>query len=152
MMYWAALGMFFKAASWSIAFIFLAKGTKSLIFWNELISKMYLLGFNLLGYYLFGLKGLGISFMLVFFVYLIQVYVVSKIKFSFAFDNDFVRIFAIQFSMAVVGFLTVNYLHGNHIYIIGVILVVLSSWYSYRELDKRLGINILLASFISKDR
>jgi O-antigen/teichoic acid export membrane protein len=41
MIYWAALGMFFKAASWSIAFIFLAKGSSKLFFWNELIANIY---------------------------------------------------------------------------------------------------------------
>ena len=150
MIYWAALGMFFKAASWSIAFIFLAKGTKRLFFWNELISKMYLLGFNLLGYYLFGLKGLGISFMIVFFVYLIQVYFVSKVKFSFAFDSDFIRIFAIQFSIAVAGFLVVKYLYNPFIYSIGGILVLFSFWFSYKELDKRLGLQSLLISLKRK--
>jgi O-antigen/teichoic acid export membrane protein len=144
MIYWAALGMFFKAASWSIAFIFLAKGTKRLFFWNELISKMYLLGFNLLGYYLFGLKGLGISFMMVFFVYLIQVYFVSKVKFSFAFDSDFLKIFVFQFSLAVAGFLSVKYLNYPLTYIFGGFLVLVSAWFSYKELDKRLGLRSIL--------
>ena len=150
MIYWAALGMFFKAASWAIAFIFLAKGTTRLFFWNELISKMYLLGFNLLGYYLLGLKGLGISFMLVFIVYLIQVYIVSKVKFEFAFDHDFIRIFTFQFSLAVAGFLTVRYLSFPLIYIIGVILIMLSCWFSYNELDKRLGIKELFIKQLDK--
>ena len=34
MIHWAILGIFFKAASWSIAFIFLAKGASKLFFWK----------------------------------------------------------------------------------------------------------------------
>ena len=64
MIYWAALGMVFKAASWSVAFLFLAKGASKLFFWNELITNIYLLGLNLLGYYFMGLTGLGLSFLI----------------------------------------------------------------------------------------
>ena len=41
MVYWAALGMFFKAGSWAVAFVFLAKGASRLFFWNEFIGSFY---------------------------------------------------------------------------------------------------------------
>jgi len=138
MIYWAALGMFFKAASWSIAFVFLAKGTRRLFFWNELISNVYLLCFNLIGYYLIGLEGLGISFMVGYILYLIQVFFVSRIKFEFSFDKDFIRIFTFQFCLAFLGFLVARYLSFPLIYIIGIILISISIWFSYKELDNRL--------------
>lgn len=152
MIHWAALGMFFKAASWSISFIFLAKGTTKLFFWNELVSKSYLLGFNLLGYFLFGLKGLGISFLVVFLVYLIQVYIVGKVKFDFGFKSDFIRIFTLQFSLALASFLAVKNLTHSYAYVIGSIFVILSSWLSYRELDKRLGLKSVLVEIKHKFR
>ena len=40
MIQWAALGMYFKAASWSIGFILLAKGASKVFFWNELVSNI----------------------------------------------------------------------------------------------------------------
>jgi len=64
MIHWAALGMYFKAASWSIGFIFLAKGASNTFFWSELAANSYLLLFNILGYKYFGLNGMGISFLL----------------------------------------------------------------------------------------
>src|SRR5690606_9135632 len=42
MIQWAALGMYFKAVSWSIAFLFLAKENSKLFFWSELIANAYL--------------------------------------------------------------------------------------------------------------
>lgn len=144
MIYWAALGMFFKAPSWSIGFIFLAKGASRLFFWNELAANFYVLIFNILGYHFWGLTGLGISFTIAYLLYLIQVFVISKIKFEFSFDRNFIIIFIIQFGMAMAGFLTIHYFPQQHSYMIGTILVAISGWYSVRELDKRLGIKQIL--------
>lgn len=140
MIYWAALGMFFKVSSWSIAFIFLAKGTSKLFFWNELLSNFILLSLNLIGYHLWGLTGLGLSFALAYLFYLIQVYLVSRIKFAFSFDHSLVTIFTVQFSLAVLCFLVVKYMSQISSYIIGIGLILISVWYSVKELDKRLDL------------
>ncbi len=146
MIYWAALGMFFKAASWSIAFIFLAKGTSKLFFWNELITNIYLLGLNLVGYYYLGLTGLGLSFLIAYFLYLIQVYMVAKINFEFSFDSAFIKIFSIQLGLALLSFVAVKLMNNPWPYVIGVVLIGASAWYSYRELDKRLDLRSILIS------
>jgi len=143
MIYWAALGMFFKAASWSIAFIFLAKGKSKLFFFNELISNSLLIGLNLIGYYLGGLTGVGISFAVFYLIYLIQVYLVSRIKFEFRFNRDFTIVFIIQFGLAIAGFMVVKYLNKPYTYIIGLILIGLSLWMSLLELEKRMGLKAL---------
>ena len=143
MIYWAALGMFFKAASWSVAFIFLAKGSSKLFFWNELAANICLLGLNLLGYYYLGLTGLGLSFLIAYFLYLIQVYTIAKIKFEFSFDSAFIKIFGIQLSLAAASFLAVIFLNHPYPYFVGAGLILISSWYSIKELDKRLGLKTL---------
>jgi O-antigen/teichoic acid export membrane protein len=150
MIYWAAMGMFFKATCWSVGFILLAKGTSKLFFWNELIVNIYLLGFNLLGYQVMGLTGLGISFALSYLLYLSQVYIVCKIKFSFTFDRSFLNIFAIQFSLALAVFLIVKNLSQPYIYIFGIILSLFSLWYSITELDKRLDVKHILIKHFRK--
>lgn len=150
MIYWAALGMFFKAASWSIAFIFLAKGTTKLFFWNELIANLYVLCFNILGYHFWGLTGLGISFAISYLLYLIQVYVVSRIKFDFSFDSEFIKIFAIQFGLAISCFIAVKYLSQPYPYVVGILLIGLSGWHSVKELDTRLGLLTILKNLMNK--
>jgi len=97
MIYWAALGMFFKAASWAIAFVFLAKGASKLFFWNELIVNIYILILNILGYHYWGLTGLGLSFLVGYFLYLVQVYIFAQLKYDFSYDRSFVRIFGFNF-------------------------------------------------------
>ncbi|MFZ4400959.1 MAG: O-antigen translocase [Bacteroidales bacterium] len=147
MIHWAALGMLFKAASWSIAFIFLAKGASKLFFWSELISNIYMLGLNIIGYHIMGLSGLGLSFMLGYLLYLIQVFVISKIKYQFSFNPSFIRIFIIQMFIAISCFVIVDVISKPYSYIIGSVLILASALFSYKELDKRISISQLLTRF-----
>ncbi len=147
MIYWAALGMFFKAASWSIAFIFLAKGESKLFFWNELVTNVYLLLFNIIGYYYWGLEGLGVSFTITYILYLVQVFIIAKIKYNFLFTKNFSKIFIIQILLALVSFISVKLFSEIQTYIIGSILILISAWYSFKELDKRIDIKSLLKNF-----
>jgi len=150
MLYWAAMGMFFKVASWTIGFIFLAKSDSKLFFWNELISNINMLILNLLGYHYFGLTGLGISFAVAYLLYLIQVYMVSKIKYRFSFSKSFRQLFTIQFILGLAAFLTINYLSQPYTYLIGTVLFAISGWISLKELDKRIGIKQVIENFKKK--
>lgn len=156
MVQWAMLGIFFKAASWSIAFILLAKGASKLFLINELIAKIYLLCFNILGYYFWGLTGLGVSFMIGYIIYFIQVFILSKVKYNFTFGVPLIKIFAIQFSLALGSFAVVKLIDEPYSYFIGMTLLIISSYYSYKELDKRIGINAILLnlkkSFLKRNR
>ena len=144
MIHWAMLGVLFQTGSWFIGFIFLAKGASTLFFWNELISNVYLLGLNILGYNLMGLTGLGISFLIAYIFHFVQMVIVSKIKYSFSFDKPFIRIFSIQLLLAVSCFLSVKLLPTLFAYGIGIVLIIISGWFSWRELDKRMDLRMIM--------
>lgn len=146
MMYWAALGIFFKSAGWCMSYYLLAKGMSKLFFWNEFSAHVYFLTLNILGYYFWGLTGLGISFAVSYLVYLIQLFIVSKKKFEFSFHSSFLKLFLVQFCLALTGFFAINFLSQNYAYIIGAALFILSGLYSFFELEKRIGIKKYLMS------
>ncbi|PTM08480.1 MAG: O-antigen translocase [Bacteroidetes bacterium] len=150
MVLWAALGMYFKLASWAIAFILLAKGASRLFFLNELVFNAYMLAFNLLGYYWKGLDGLGISFLLGYFFYLIQVFILSKHKYKFAFTPAAYKIFATQFILGLSCFLIIKLIPTPWAYGIGLPFILVSIWYSYKELDKRIGVKSVIFSYLKK--
>ncbi|MDO5971124.1 O-antigen translocase [Flavivirga aquimarina] len=150
MIHWAALGMFFKIVSWCIGFILIAKGDSKTFFWSELFGISYLLGLNILGYHLFGLEGLGISFFIAYFLVLIQIYVIAKFKYQFSFKTEFLKIFWLQFLLAILCFLISRYIVTPYMYILGGIVIILTSWISYRELDKRIDIKSIIRKFIKK--
>lgn len=150
MILYAALGMFFRAASWSIAFIFLAKGASKLFFWNELIANIYLLALNIAGYYFWGLTGLGVSFLVAYILYLIQVFVVARLKYDFGFTLAFYKIFGLQVALAAVCFAVVKLIGSPYSYAIGSVFIAVSAWFAYKELDKRLDMKSIFASIKNK--
>lgn len=150
MIHWAVLGMFFKAASWAIGFILLAKGASRLFFWNELISNIYILILNIIGYNFFGLDGLGISFMIGYVLHLFQIYIVSNKKYQFKFENAFYKIFIIQFLLGLLCFITVKVGAAPWSYLTGSLFILLSVGYSYIELDKRLNIKHILVNLAGR--
>jgi O-antigen/teichoic acid export membrane protein len=151
MVHWAALGIFLKATSWPIAYLFVAKGNSKLFFYSELSANIYMLGFNVLGYQLGGLEGLGISFFTGYLVYLIQVFILARRKYTFAFNKAFYRIFIIQFSLGIICFMSSRLLTPLYLYLLGGLLIFLSSYYSFQQLNKRLNLIPLILEKLGKN-
>ena len=148
MIHWAALGMLFKAASWPISFIFLAKGNSKIFFWNDFVTIIYVLVLNILGYHYLGLTGLGFSFLLAYIIYLFQVLIITKIKYDFNFSIGFLYVFSLQLLLAILCFATMTFIGKPYSFIFGVFLILVSSFISFRELDKRMNLISLIRSKI----
>jgi len=153
MIHYAALGIFFKAISWPISYIFIAKGHTRLFFFSELIANLYFLLLNIIGYTYGGLDGLGISFIVNFFLYFVQVFVIAKVKYDFFYNKEFFKIFTIQFITGILCFINVKLLVSPLVYIIGSIMIIFSVIYSLKELNKRMDLKSLLTErFVKNDR
>ena len=150
MIWYAALGMFFKAASWTIAFVLVAKSANKVYFWSELVTNCYLLIFSILGYQYYGITGLGIAFLITYFLYLIQVYVIARLLCNFSFTNRFIKIFSIQILLAGSCFLVVKFMDSPYQYIVGSALICISGYYSVFELNKLLSLWSLIRSKMNK--
>jgi O-antigen/teichoic acid export membrane protein len=149
MLYWAALGMYFKAASWAVAYIILTQGDSKLFFLNEFIANTYILVFNIIGYWIAGLEGLGISFLLGYVCYCIQILIIGKIKYFFKFGDDFIKIFTFQFLIGLLSFLLIT-LKSNNSYILSSILILLSLIHSYYLLNKRIDLTLSIKKIFKK--
>ena len=126
MLQWAALGIFFKAASWAIGMIFVSKGASRVFFWNELLTNVYLGGLNILGYYIYGLTGLGISFLLVYVIHFIQMSIVAKKLYKINFQNEFLSILFLRLALAGIAFLAAKFLPAIYCYTLGILLFSIS--------------------------
>ena len=58
---WSVPGVLFKAVSWSMGFILLAKGKGPLFLVTEIVSAVMNLALNFIGYKYIGLQGIGIA-------------------------------------------------------------------------------------------
>lgn len=150
MILYASLGLLFKAITWAIGFIFLAKRESKVFFVSEVISNAFLLLLSILGYKYFGLTGLGMSFLMSYIFSLFQVYLIAKVKYGFTFSNSFLKIFIVQLLLAISCFLVVKLFEGFFSYIYGSLFIISSSYFTFRELDKRLDISDILSSLKNK--
>ena len=149
---WCALGMLFKLASWAISFVFVAKGESKLFIINETCSGIYTLLLSLLGYHIGGLTGMGGAFMVGYLIYTIQVYSVSRLRYGFRFTYGFIKQFSIQFVLVASCLAVVFFSPGKIVlYSLGSLLVLLSSLYSIKGLDQRIGIRSFINSKLHKN-
>ncbi|MEP7106919.1 MAG: O-antigen translocase [Ferruginibacter sp.] len=140
MIHWAALGIYFKAVSWSLGFLLVAKGATKVLFLNELISNIYLLSFNMLGYHYWGLSGLGISFLAGYIIHLIQMTCVTGQLYGFRFNKSILILFGIQFLLGFSCFVTIKLTSGIPAYLFGSFFIIASAIYSLYEMNKRVGL------------
>lgn len=147
---WAALGMYFKAASFSIGYLLLAKGASKTFFWSEVVANAYLLFFNILGYKYFGLSGMGFSFLIGYIFVLIQVYFIANIKYEFKFNLTFYKIFGIQLTLGIICFAITMFVSTPLAYVFGLPFILISVWFSFKELDKRMDLKGIINTYRKK--
>ncbi|MFA9290040.1 MAG: polysaccharide biosynthesis C-terminal domain-containing protein [Solirubrobacteraceae bacterium] len=144
MMQWAIMGIIFKAVSWAMAFLFLARGASKFFFWNELAASSYMLVLNILGYHFFKLDGLGISFLLSYFLYAIQVYFIVRKKYEFRFSSEILKILIINILLISICFILQKNISEPYNYFVGVLIIFCSIIYSFVELDKRINLKEIM--------
>ena len=142
----AAVAMLFKAGSWCLSYVLLAKGRGKLFFVTEVSIGIINLVCSIIFYELYGLRGLGVAYIIVYVVYFTMHYIVDKTLFKFSFSNKFIKQFIILNILCLFMFSMYFLFEGITMYIIGGIITLLVLLYSYKELDKLIDIS----QFINK--
>ncbi len=142
------LGIQFKAISWALGYVFLAKGNGRLFLTLEIVSGTIILLLNILFYHLYGLNGLGISFILSYIAGMTMSYLVLRRKYSFDLPGEFYIKLLLTYSLVMISFLTV-FLQGPLIrYIAGISVLVYSVIYSFMKMNEMMDIkSIILEKF-----
>lgn len=141
---WAIMGLMFKAASFVISYLILAKAESRLFVVNETITKVYMLSLEIAGYYYFGLAGLGVAFLLTYLIYSIQVYLIACKRYGFSFTSSFRNVFAVLFVIVLASFVLVHVWKSMWVYIPLSVLFTVCFSFSIRELNKRMNLSEVL--------
>jgi len=152
MIQWAALGMLLRAVGWATGMMFLAKNARRVFLWSESIANAYSVVLNILGYRLFGLTGLGCSFVVFYALYLAQILILTRVRYSFSFSRGAMRVLSIQGALAVASFLAGVLLTTPFSYLVGSVPVVLSGWFTFVELDRRVGLAAVIMELAGRWR
>lgn len=149
MLRWAMLGVLLQTASWPLAYVILAKANNKVYLLKEIGSGTYLLCFSLLGYKYFGITGLGIGFVCTYVCGLIQNILLNKYLYKVTLNWQYYKILAPCLMMCGAMFVIILFLDNTiWLYVAGVLIFCGSAWYSFGQLNKKIGIkNIIVTRF-----
>lgn len=150
MICWNMIGIPFKAASWVLGFLVIARGNSKLYMLSETAANIIMLLFNILGYMWGGLAGLGFSFFASYLIYLVIMIAIASRSYSFRFSKQLIRIFILQLVLVSAAFAATLIASTLAVYAIILILLVLAAAYSFVELNKRLNIKEIIQKFRKK--
>ncbi|PQB04847.1 O-antigen translocase [Aureitalea marina] len=141
---WGILGMVFKASSWSVGYIILAKGDSRLFIRTSIFFNSLMLTLNILGYRYGGLEGLGISFLIYYIIHFLGVTWITRWRYNFKLEGEFYPVFFGCLLLSGLGFATTL---TSNLYLKygGLIMIFLvASWFSWKQLNKRLDLGQFL--------
>jgi PST family polysaccharide transporter len=140
----AASGMLLKLMSWSIAYVFIAKGESKLFVINETIINIVIMVVNICGYKVAGLMGMGIGFIICYFVYFIQVYVIARIKYGYRISNNCIKTLGVQSLLIIISLVIYLSLTSYLRYSFGSLVIIASALYSLYYLNKLLDLKSVI--------
>ncbi|MEP6930033.1 MAG: oligosaccharide flippase family protein, partial [Flavobacterium sp.] len=144
------LGMLFRAVSWSMGFILIAKGDSKMFVKTAVGFNILSLLMNILGYYFFGLEGLGFSFCLYFLFHFIGLKIITKKRYDFYFDKEFYFIYFICFLICISTFFF-RFLENQILkYSLMTLMIFVSLSFSFYELNKKMSLKEMFTSIIQK--
>lgn len=147
---WAILGTVFKAVSFSMGYIFIAKGDSKIFLKTAVLFNSLLLLMNIAGYYFGGLVGLGISFFAYYILHLILVATITKRAYNFYLPKKFYKLFLIclMFCLLTFGSLFIENIFLKYFNL--ALLLVTSVSFSFYLLNRKMDLIEVVKSYINK--
>ncbi len=152
MVTWGILGMIFKAVSWSMGYMIIAKGDSKVFIKTAIGFNAILLSINILGYHYGGLEGIGISFFIYYIIHYIVVRIITYYRYDFYFEKGFYKIFTFTVIMCLIAFLITFISIPVLKYLLMTGIIIVSCLYSYKQLDKKIGIKEYLKGILKRKK
>lgn len=145
-----SIGLFFQAASHSMALISFAKGDRKTFLTLSIIGNGLLILTSILGYKFFGLDGISSLFIIQAISCFVIVYLTAYKKYNYWMSKSFTMIFVLGIIMISIVYLLVVFTPSQYGYSFSVVFLCISVFYSIRKLNKLIGLQELYNNFIKK--
>ena len=152
MVTWGILGMIFKAVSWSMGYMIIAKGDSKVFIKTAIGFNAILLLINVVGYHYGGLEGIGISFFIYYIIHFIAIRIITYYRYDFYFEKGFYKIFTFTVIMCLIAFLITFISIPVLKYLLMTCIIIVSCLYSYKQLDKKIGLKDYLAGIFKRKK
>jgi O-antigen/teichoic acid export membrane protein len=144
------LAMLFRAVSWSMGYILIAKGDSKMFLKTAVGFNAISLLLNVLGYYFYGLEGLGFSFLVYYMIHFFGLKIITKKRYGFFFDSDFYQIYLICILMCMTTFLF-RYIPNPILkYSLMSVMVVISVVFVLFQMNKKMELKGLFNAIIKR--
>ena len=144
------LAMLFRAVSWSMGYILIAKGDSKIFLKTAIGFNALSLLLNVMGYYCYGLEGLGFSFLLYYMIHFFGLKIITYKRYGFYFDSDFYQIYLICIGMCLVTFFF-RYIPNPILkYSVMVVMVVLSIIFVLVQMNRKMALKEFFNALINK--
>jgi O-antigen/teichoic acid export membrane protein len=144
------LAMLFRAVSWSMGFILIAKGDSKVFILTAVVFNILSLFLNIAGYYFYGLEGLGLSFLVYYVIHFFALKVITKKRYDFYFDKDFYLLYFVCLGMCIITFLLRYVPNAIVKYSLMSLMVLLSIGYVLYHLNKKMELKSFFNAIINK--
>jgi PST family polysaccharide transporter len=132
----AILATLFKAVSWPMGYILVAKGDSKLYLITEVTFSFLLILISVFGYVYGGLTGVGVSYLVYYVMYLIGVKIITKSKYEFKFETKFYKVLLVCIVFCFGAFF-ITYINNMYLkYGLLFVFIITSSIFSINRLDK----------------
>lgn len=152
MVSWGILGMLFRAVSWSMGYIIIAKGDSKVFMKTAIGFNSLLLFLNVLGYTYGGLEGLGISFFIHYIIHYIIIRMITYYRYDFYFEKGFNKIFTFTVILCALAF-SLTYIQNEILkYSLMGIVIIISILFSYKLLDEKMDIKKFINELLKRKK
>ena len=144
------LATLFKAVSWSMGYILIAKGDSKLYIKTEVGFNILLLLMSIFGYVYGGLTGVGMSYLIYYIIYLFGIKLITNSKYNFTFSKEFYKVLLVCVILCF-GTFIVTYFDNLYLkYALMFVFILSSSIFSIIRLDKKTNLIKELKQKITK--
>jgi len=148
---WAIMGMLFKAASWAMGYVIIARADSKVFGKTMILFNVFLLLLSILSYNLDGLRGLGIAFFIYYIVHFLIVGIICHFRYGFRFSEGFYFVFLISIGFCLLSFATINIEKDFWRYGISGLLFAVSLGFTIYQLDKKINIKAIIFEKLNKN-
>ena len=150
MLIFGIVGTLFKAVSWSMGFIIIAKGDSRLYLKTEIFSNIIMLLLITLGYHYYGLVGIGLSFAMYYALYMVLVKIIVTKKYQFQYSPRFSRLFYICVAQSIM-MLCLTFIQNDILkYSVMVLMVIFSIIFTFIKMNKYMDLADLVKNKFKK--
>jgi len=147
---WQILGVLLQVVTWPMGYILRAKSSGGLFITTELYSSVCYIAATWVGIKYIGLAGIGIAYFTYNVLYFVLIYRIVHRKYAFSFISKSYKALMIALIATAAAFL-LAYLIPRYYLPLNIIIIIMASIYSYRQLDFSKWVARIINSLKRKD-